>query len=424
MVSIVPSFDAGSSSSVPNSDTQRTRVNGEHTSASTSGAANSSNTTTSSSISTSTASSSSSPSLAVVVDGDALLKILRRPLAKLHFEMFAKQCATVIACRVSPIQKAEMVNLVQDSIFPPPITLAIGDGANDVDMIQAACVGIGISGKEGLQAVNASDFSIAQFRFLSRLLLVHGRWNYRRMSMVLLYSFYKNITVAMGTFVYSIFTGWSGQTPFESWLYSSTNWFLLLPIIILGLLERDLSDGSVLADPRVYETGRKNMDIGMFKMFLWIINAVISVFIGFILPWLAFTGRDFGSIGGTAPTDDAGVWIFGSTVYVGLVNAMHLRCALETMTWTWLQVGAFAISIIYFFGFMVIYTTMDWFSPTYYWVSYKLFALPSFWLCAFILIPATNCLFDATVRYVRLQCCCTSVDTVIERERLKWSIPP
>ena len=80
--------------------------------------------------------------LAVVVDGDALLKILRRPQAKLHFEMFAKQCATVIACRVSPMQKAEMVNLVQDSIFPSPITLAIGDGANDVDMIQAACVGV------------------------------------------------------------------------------------------------------------------------------------------------------------------------------------------------------------------------------------------------------------------------------------------
>ena len=162
--------------------------------------------------------------LAVVVDGDALLKILRKPQAKLHFEMFAKQCATVIACRVSPMQKAEMVNLIQDSIFPSPITLAIGDGANDVDMIQAACVGIGISGKEGLQAVNASDFSIAQFRYLGRLLLVHGRWNYRRMSMVLLYSFYKNITIAMGTFVYSIFTGWSGCVlfPFLSFPLLST----------------------------------------------------------------------------------------------------------------------------------------------------------------------------------------------------------
>ena len=94
------------------------------------------------------------------------------------------------------------------------------------------------------------------------------------------------------------------QTPFDSWLYSSTNWFLLLPIIILGLLERDLSDGSVLKDPRVYETGRKNMDIGMLKMFLWICNAVISVFIAFLLPWLAMTGRDFGTMGGTPGVSD------------------------------------------------------------------------------------------------------------------------
>ena len=71
-----------------------------------------------------------------------------------------------------------------------------------------------------LKAVNASDYSIAQFRFLSRLLLVHGRWNYRRMSMVLLYSFYKNITVALGTFVFSAFCGWSGQTPFDSYVLS------------------------------------------------------------------------------------------------------------------------------------------------------------------------------------------------------------
>jgi P-type E1-E2 ATPase len=146
--------------------------------------------------------------------------------------MFAKQCATVIACRVSPMQKAEMVNLIQDSIFPSPITLAIGDGANEVDMIQAACVGIGISGKEGLQAVNASDFSIAQFRYLGRLLLVHGRWNYRRMSMVLLYSFYKNITIAMGTFVYSIFTGWSGCVlfPFLSFPLHPVDLALLLSL--------------------------------------------------------------------------------------------------------------------------------------------------------------------------------------------------
>ena len=124
--------------------------------------------------------------LAIVVDGEALLELLPDPVKSLQFELLAQQCATVIACRVSPTQKAMMVKLIKDHVVPEPLTLAIGDGANDVDMIQAAGVGIGISGKEGLQAVNASDYSIAQFRFLRQLLLVHGRWNYRRMSMVLL----------------------------------------------------------------------------------------------------------------------------------------------------------------------------------------------------------------------------------------------
>jgi len=88
------------------------------------------------------------------------------------------ECEGVVCCRVSPKQKALVVKLVKDGV--DAMTLAIGDGANDVSMIQAADVGVGISGEEGLQAVNASDYSIAQFRFLKRLLLVHGHWSYAR----------------------------------------------------------------------------------------------------------------------------------------------------------------------------------------------------------------------------------------------------
>jgi phospholipid-translocating ATPase len=90
----------------------------------------------------------------------------------------AMLCDAVVCCRVSPKQKALVVRLVKDGL--DTMTLAIGDGANDVSMIQAADVGIGISGEEGLQAVNASDFAIAQFRFLKRLVLVHGHWSYAR----------------------------------------------------------------------------------------------------------------------------------------------------------------------------------------------------------------------------------------------------
>lgn len=92
-------------------------------------------------------------------------------------------CEGVICCRVSPLQKALIVRLVKDGLGS--MTLAIGDGANDVSMIQAADVGIGISGEEGLQAANSSDYAIAQFRFLKKLLLVHGHWSYARNGVML-----------------------------------------------------------------------------------------------------------------------------------------------------------------------------------------------------------------------------------------------
>lgn len=125
-----------------------------------------------------------SDSLAVVVTGDALSFIMGHKRREKILLSIATLCRSVIACRVSPSQKAELVRLVRHNVKPKPLCLAIGDGANDVNMIQAAQVGVGISGKEGQQAVNASDFAIAQFRFLRRLLLVHGRWSYLRMAKV------------------------------------------------------------------------------------------------------------------------------------------------------------------------------------------------------------------------------------------------
>jgi len=128
---------------------------------------------------------SDAPPLAngLVVDGPSLSLILGTSHEKLLLEL-ACSCAAVVACRVSPAQKQLIVKMVKEGLPNKPITLSIGDGANDVPMIQEAQIGVGISGKEGRQAVNSSDFAIAQFRFLKRLLLVHGRYNYRRTSKV------------------------------------------------------------------------------------------------------------------------------------------------------------------------------------------------------------------------------------------------
>ncbi|KAL2494036.1 Phospholipid-transporting ATPase 6 [Forsythia ovata] len=138
---------------------------------------------------------------ALVVDGKALEISLSSNL-KHQFFSLAMNCDVVICCRVSPKQKA---------LHSGKTILAIGDGANDVGMIQEADIGVGISGMEGMQAVMASDFSLPQFRFLERLLIVHGHWCYRRISKMILYFVYKNIAFGLTLFYYDIYTGFSGQ---------------------------------------------------------------------------------------------------------------------------------------------------------------------------------------------------------------------
>lgn len=145
---------------------------------------------------------------AIVINGHSLVHCLSPELENKFLDI-ASQCKAVICCRVTPLQKALVVELIKRS--KNAVTLAIGDGANDVSMIKAAHIGVGISGQEGMQAVLASDYSIAQFRYLERLLLVHGRWSYYRMCKFLRYFFYKNFAFTLCHFWYAFFCGFSAQ---------------------------------------------------------------------------------------------------------------------------------------------------------------------------------------------------------------------
>ena len=131
----------------------------------------------------------------LIISGESL----HYALSSKYVEDFLKaslSCKTVICARTSPSQKADVVFNVQEYLKTQDkenLTLAIGDGSNDVPMIQVANVGVGISGMEGTQAANASDFALPQFKFLSRLLLYHGTNSYHRISKTIIYCFYKNI---------------------------------------------------------------------------------------------------------------------------------------------------------------------------------------------------------------------------------------
>ncbi len=129
---------------------------------------------------------------AIIVGGASLSVIDANENLKSSFLEASDLVDVVLACRVSPKQKADIVNMIR-ARFPKKVTLAIGDGANDVNMILQAHVGVGILGKEGQQAARSADYAIGQFKFLKPLMFVHGREAYRRNSILILYSFHKNI---------------------------------------------------------------------------------------------------------------------------------------------------------------------------------------------------------------------------------------
>ena len=190
---------------------------------------------------------------ALVIDGDALILALDDKVRQ-RFLILCMQCRSVLCCRVSPAQKAAVVELVKNGL--DVMTLAIGDGANDVAMIQKADVGVGIAGEEGRQAVLSSDYGIGQFRFLQRLLLVHGRWSYRRVGETIANFFYKNVVWTFAIFWYQIYTNSDETYLFDyTYILLFNLAFTSVPVVLLGVLDQDVSDRVSLAVPQLYRRG-------------------------------------------------------------------------------------------------------------------------------------------------------------------------
>ena len=220
----------------------------------------------------------------VVVDGKTLGHIYANDALRKLFLTLAILVDSVICCRASPSQKASLVHSIRSKVNRA-VTLAIGDGANDIAMIQEAHVGIGITGKEGLQAARTSDYSIAQFRFLTNLLLVHGRWNYLRTCKYTLGTFWKEMLFYLTQALYQRYAGYTGTSLYESWSLSMFNTlFTSLPVIFLGIFEQDLSRSTLLAVPELYHSlGPSNAGFNIPLYLTWVASASCQAVICFFI---------------------------------------------------------------------------------------------------------------------------------------------
>jgi len=331
---------------------------------------------------------------ALVIDGRALSLALLDNCKSTFLEL-GTSCKVVICCRVSPLQKAQITELVKLS---GRTTIGIGDGANDVGMIQMANIGVGISGQEGMQAVMAADFAIAQFRFLERLLLVHGRWCYKRIGRMVSYFFYKNLMFGLTLFWFNLFCFFSGQPIFNDLYMSGFNVvFCALPIIVVGIVDQDVVPETAAKYPRIYQQGPKNEYFSHTVKGVWMLNGLYQsiVIVGFTLA--AYSIRADRSTG-----EPSELYAAGTTMYTSVVLCVNLNLAMAINYWNALSHLVIWGSILVWFLFLVIYGAFPvaWSLEIYDLFVEVVSTAPSYYLIV-IITTATALLPDLSFRVLQ-----------------------
>jgi len=349
--------------------------------------------------------------LAIVIDGPTLVWALHEEVARdfLELGLIANSC---ICCRVSPLQKSLVVKLAKD--HGNWITLAVGDGANDVSMIHEAHLGIGIMGKEGTQAVRASDYAIAQFKFLEKLLLVHGRWGYRRVCWFICYYFYKNITVVFTEFFFAIVSGFSGQIYFVEWLPMMYNAFWTSwPCLFTYTFEQDVDAKNSVQHPEIYMIGQRGSYFNFHKFWTWIIQALWHGSVCYWIPsqtmrWI--TGSD-GEL--------YGHWWMSTISFTLIIHVVTFKIAIESYYWNWINVVSFFGSILFYY--IIVFglsqpSVASTFQPQFHHVMNSLFSNPRFWFIL-ILAPFVALLPDLFFNAYQKMFNPTPVDFLVSRQK-------
>lgn len=327
---------------------------------------------------------SSSVLFALIIDGRSLTFALEKNLESSFLEV-AIDCSSVICCRSSPKQKALVTKMVKEGTRKT--TLAIGDGANDVGMLQEADIGVGISGAEGMQAVMASDFAIAQFRFLERLLLVHGHWCYRRIAMMICYFFYKNIAFGFTLFWFEAHASFSGQPAYNDWYMSFYNvFFTSLPVIALGVFDQDVSARLCLKYPLLYQEGVQNILFNWPRILGWMFNGLLSSMIIFFICKNSTIHQAFREDGHVIDYE-----ILGVVMYTCVIWAVNCQMALSINYFTWIQHFFIWGSIFFWYVFLVLY---GYLKPELSTTAYRVFVdacapSPFYWMTTLLVVAST-----------------------------------
>ncbi|KAI8054207.1 hypothetical protein BDF22DRAFT_742133 [Syncephalis plumigaleata] len=308
---------------------------------------------------------------ALVIDGQALKEVLDDTRARRYLLSMSTRCRSVICCRVSPLQKAQVVHLIRKGRHA--ITLAIGDGANDVSMIQTANIGVAIAGKEGLQASMSSDYTIAQFQYLKTLLLVHGQWSYLRVAEMILNFFYKNVLYALTVFFYQIYCAFSANIFVDYTYVQLYNLvFTVAPVVVLGCCDQAVNAPRALAYPGLYRLGINQKRYSTARFWVYILEAMAHAAIIYFVFYAIYSNdppmeRGF----------SGGQYDFSSSVITTVVIMAALFVGFNTYAWNWIMCAAIGISIVIPIVYLPILSSIS--SSPLYGAANAVYGQANFW---------------------------------------------
>ncbi|XP_038214547.1 probable phospholipid-transporting ATPase IF [Zerene cesonia] len=322
--------------------------------------------------------------LTLVVDGTSMAAVLDTPLAQ-EFVDISLKCTAVLCCRLSPIQKAKIVKLIKNS-SEHPITAAIGDGANDISMIQEAHVGFGIFGKEGHQAARSADFAFTKFSKVKKMLLVLGHWYYQRLATLIHYFFYKNLILGNIMLFFQIQSAFSTQSVYDSMYLTFYNLvFTSVPCLVLSVTEQRWPKDLLLNNPMLYRNISRNRLLSWAQFGAWVLSALYhSLLIYGFAQW--YLAPDVV----TADGKTADLWSLGAVLFHMSMVVVTLKLCLHTRRVTLVLALSAALSLAAYIAFNALYSLLYLQIDGDVLGTYtRLLAAPSFWLFNLLATAAT-----------------------------------
>ena len=299
----------------------------------------------------------------ILVDEKALFTITNNEEIANIFLDVAKDAVAVICCRVSPLQKSQVVKLMKN-YDKKKITLAIGDGGNDVSMIMEAHIGIGIYGEEGLRAAQSSDYAIGEFQVLRRLLFFHGYLNLMRNSIMVIYFFYKNFVFTIIHFFYGFLNDFSGQTIIEDWFIILFNLvFTSIPLAARGILDISVKpDDGIIVEilmPYLYKEQREKPHFNIKNFLLNLLKGIIHALINYYFT-INIVNNNIDKDG-----HESNLWVISTVLYTNILLIVSFDMIIFTRYHTWLNwVIVICLTFMLYIIFLIMVENITFFTSS------------------------------------------------------------